>query len=118
MKSWSIKSSISARQPAQRSTTHRRGRARWSAVGAAAILVACASGGEGETTAPSETPPAPVTPTTVLPSQPGIFAAGDVTTVPFKQIVIAAGDGARAALGAFDHLVRLPALAPALAAQS
>lgn len=73
MKSWSIKSSISARQPAQRSTTHRRGRARWSAVGAAAILVACASGGEGETTAPSETPPAPVTPTTVLPSQPGIF---------------------------------------------
>ena len=51
-------------------------------------------------------------------SVPGVFAAGDVTTVPFKQIVIAAGDGARAALGAFDHLVRLPALAPALAAQS
>ena len=50
-------------------------------------------------------------------SVPGVFAAGDVTTVPFKQIVIAAGDGARAALGAFDHLVRLPALAPVLAAE-
>jgi alkyl hydroperoxide reductase subunit F len=37
---------------------------------------------------------------------PGVFAAGDVTTVPFKQIVIAAGDGAKAALGAFDHLMR------------
>jgi NADH-dependent peroxiredoxin subunit F len=36
----------------------------------------------------------------------GVFAAGDVTTVPFKQIVIAAGDGAKAALGAFDHLMR------------
>jgi alkyl hydroperoxide reductase subunit F len=36
----------------------------------------------------------------------GIFAAGDVTTVPFKQIIIAAGDGAKAALGAFDHLIR------------
>lgn len=39
-------------------------------------------------------------------SLPGVFAAGDVTTVPFKQIVIAAGDGAKAALGAFDHLIR------------
>jgi alkyl hydroperoxide reductase subunit F len=39
-------------------------------------------------------------------SVPGVFAAGDVTTVPFKQIVIAAGDGAKAALGAFDYLVR------------
>jgi len=37
---------------------------------------------------------------------PGVFAAGDVTTVPYKQIVIAAGDGAKAALGAFDHLIR------------
>jgi alkyl hydroperoxide reductase subunit F len=37
---------------------------------------------------------------------PGVFAAGDCTTVPFKQIVIAAGDGARAALSAFDHLIR------------
>lgn len=36
----------------------------------------------------------------------GVFAAGDVTTVPFKQIIIAAGDGAKAALGAFDHLMR------------
>ena len=42
---------------------------------------------------------------------PGVYAAGDVTTVPFKQIVIAAGDGAKAALGAFDHLMRSPALA-------
>jgi alkyl hydroperoxide reductase subunit F len=39
-------------------------------------------------------------------SIPGVFAAGDVTTVPFKQIIIAAGDGAKAALGAFDHLMR------------
>ena len=39
-------------------------------------------------------------------SIPGVFAAGDVTTVPFKQIVIAAGDGAKAALSAFDHLIR------------
>jgi alkyl hydroperoxide reductase subunit F len=42
-------------------------------------------------------------------SLPGVFAAGDATTVPFKQIVIAAGDGAKAALGAFDYLMRLPA---------
>jgi alkyl hydroperoxide reductase subunit F len=39
-------------------------------------------------------------------SAPGVFAAGDVTTVPYKQIVIAAGDGAKAALGAFDYLIR------------
>ncbi len=39
---------------------------------------------------------------------PGVYAAGDVTTVPFKQIVIAVGDGAKAALGAFDHLMRTP----------
>ncbi|GKT15886.1 alkyl hydroperoxide reductase subunit F [Acidovorax sp. SUPP2522] len=37
---------------------------------------------------------------------PGVFAAGDVTTVPYKQIIIAAGEGAKAALGAFDHLIR------------
>jgi alkyl hydroperoxide reductase subunit F len=42
-------------------------------------------------------------------SLPGVFAAGDVTTVPFKQIVIAIGEGAKAALGAFDHLMRTPA---------
>ncbi|MEI7786260.1 MAG: FAD-dependent oxidoreductase, partial [Betaproteobacteria bacterium] len=41
----------------------------------------------------------------------GVFAAGDCTTVPFKQIVIAAGDGAKAALAAFDHLMRLPTVA-------
>ncbi len=39
---------------------------------------------------------------------PGVFAAGDCTTVPFKQIVIAAGDGAKAALSAFDYLIRTP----------
>ena len=39
-------------------------------------------------------------------SAPGIFAAGDATTVPYKQIVIAMGDGAKAALSAFDHLIR------------
>ena len=42
-------------------------------------------------------------------SMPGVFAAGDATTVPYKQIVIAAGDGAKAALGAFDHLIRVSA---------
>jgi alkyl hydroperoxide reductase subunit F len=39
-------------------------------------------------------------------SLPGIYAAGDATTVPYKQIVIAMGDGATAALSAFDHLIR------------
>ena len=39
-------------------------------------------------------------------SQPGIFAAGDVTTVPYKQIVIAMGEGSKASLSAFDHLIR------------
>ncbi|MGE5384943.1 MAG: alkyl hydroperoxide reductase subunit F [Betaproteobacteria bacterium] len=39
-------------------------------------------------------------------SVPGVFAAGDATTVPFKQIVIALGEGAKASLAAFDHLIR------------
>ena len=39
-------------------------------------------------------------------SAPGIFAAGDCTTVPYKQIIVAAGEGAKAALSAFDHLIR------------
>ncbi|MCH8543567.1 MAG: alkyl hydroperoxide reductase subunit F [Alcanivorax sp.] len=39
-------------------------------------------------------------------SIPGIFAAGDVTTVPYKQIVIAVGEGSKAALSAFDHIIR------------
>ena len=39
-------------------------------------------------------------------SLPGVFAAGDATTAPYKQIIIAMGDGAKAALGAFDHLIR------------
>lgn len=42
-------------------------------------------------------------------SQRGIFAAGDCTTVPYKQIVIAMGAGSTAALSAFDYLIRLPA---------
>ncbi|MBL4796157.1 MAG: alkyl hydroperoxide reductase subunit F [Oleispira sp.] len=38
----------------------------------------------------------------------GIFAAGDVTTVPYKQIIIAMGEGSKASLGAFDYLIRTP----------
>ena len=45
-------------------------------------------------------------------SLPGVFAAGDCTTTPFKQIVIAAGDGSKAALSAFDYLIRQPASVP------
>jgi alkyl hydroperoxide reductase subunit F len=41
-------------------------------------------------------------------SLPGVFAAGDVTTVPYKQIIIAMGEGSKAALSAFDHLIRVP----------
>ncbi|PKL40007.1 MAG: hypothetical protein CVV44_07245 [Spirochaetae bacterium HGW-Spirochaetae-1] len=39
-------------------------------------------------------------------SVPGIFAAGDVTSVPFKQIIIAAGEGAKAALSACDYVLK------------
>jgi alkyl hydroperoxide reductase subunit F len=39
-------------------------------------------------------------------SVPGVFAAGDVTTTPYKQIVIAMGEGSKAALSAFDYLIR------------
>jgi alkyl hydroperoxide reductase subunit F len=42
-------------------------------------------------------------------SLPGVFAAGDVTTVPYKQIIVASGEGSKAALSAFDHLIRTPA---------
>jgi alkyl hydroperoxide reductase subunit F len=41
-------------------------------------------------------------------SVPGVFAAGDCTVVPYKQIVIAVGEGAKASLGAFEHLIRAP----------
>ncbi|CCK74976.1 Alkyl hydroperoxide reductase, large subunit [Oleispira antarctica RB-8] len=41
-------------------------------------------------------------------SMPGVFAAGDVTTVPYKQIIIAMGEGSKASLGAFDYLIRTP----------
>ena len=36
----------------------------------------------------------------------GVFAAGDVTTIPYKQIIMAMGDGAKAALSSFDYLIR------------
>lgn len=42
-------------------------------------------------------------------SVPGVFAAGDATTTPYKQIVIAMGEGSKAALSAFDHLIRTTA---------
>jgi len=49
-------------------------------------------------------------------SQHGIFAAGDATTAPFKQIIIAMGEGAKASLSAFDHLIRqVPVAAKAAA---
>jgi len=49
-------------------------------------------------------------------SVPGVFAAGDATTVPYKQIVIAMGEGSKAALSAFDHLIRTSAPAEESAA--
>ena len=49
-------------------------------------------------------------------SVPGVFAAGDATTVPYKQIVIAMGAGSTAALSAFDHLIRTSA--PAAVAEA
>ena len=42
-------------------------------------------------------------------SVPGVFAAGDCTTAPYKQIIIAMGEGAKASLAAFDHLIRTSA---------
>ena len=45
-------------------------------------------------------------------SMPGVFAAGDCTTVPFKQIIIAMGEGAKASLSAFDYLIRSPIAEP------
>ena len=50
-------------------------------------------------------------------SLPGVFAAGDATTVPYKQIIIAMGEGSKAALGAFDHLIRASAPVEAPAAR-
>lgn len=49
-------------------------------------------------------------------SLPGVFAAGDVTASPYKQIIIAMGSGANASLGAFDYLIRLDEKPEALAA--
>ncbi|MCA0395566.1 MAG: FAD-dependent oxidoreductase, partial [Proteobacteria bacterium] len=51
-------------------------------------------------------------------SVPGVFAAGDCTTVPYKQIVIAMGEGSKAALAAFDHLIRTSAPAALPEAQA
>ena len=44
-------------------------------------------------------------------SIPGVFAGGDCTTTPYKQIVVALGEGSRAALGAFEHMMRTPVAA-------
>ncbi|MDQ2641602.1 MAG: alkyl hydroperoxide reductase subunit F [Pseudomonadota bacterium] len=49
-------------------------------------------------------------------SVPGVYAAGDCTTVPFKQIVTAMGEGSKAALGAFEHMMRQPVEEKAAAA--
>lgn len=38
-------------------------------------------------------------------SEPGVYACGDVTTVPYKQIVIAMGEGAKASLAAYEYLL-------------
>ena len=51
-------------------------------------------------------------------SIPGVFAAGDATTEPFKQIIIAMGGGSSAALAAFDHLIRTPDPATAKAEET
>lgn len=51
-------------------------------------------------------------------SVPGVFAAGDATTAPYKQIVVAMGDGATAALSAFDYLIRLAPADPAETAKA
>lgn len=48
-------------------------------------------------------------------SMPGVFAAGDCTTVPYKQIIIAMGEGAKASLGAFDYLIRSSVVEPVAA---
>jgi alkyl hydroperoxide reductase subunit F len=42
----------------------------------------------------------------------GVYAAGDVTTVPHKQIVIAMGEGSKAALSAFDYIIRTEPVEP------
>jgi NADH-dependent peroxiredoxin subunit F len=48
-------------------------------------------------------------------SRPGLFAAGDVTNVYAEQVLIAIGEGAKAALSAYDYLLTLPIEAPATA---
>ena len=42
-------------------------------------------------------------------SEEGVFACGDVTTVPYKQIIISMGEGAKAALSASDYLMKYSA---------
>jgi alkyl hydroperoxide reductase subunit F len=46
---------------------------------------------------------------------PSVYATGDVTRVPFKQIIVAGGAGAKAALGAFDHPMRTAVPTPPVA---
>ena len=46
-------------------------------------------------------------------SMPGVFAAGDATTTPYKQIIIAMGEGSKSALSAFDYLIRQEPAIPA-----
>ena len=48
-----------------------------------------------------------VDPKTNMTSCPGIFAAGDATDVPFKQMIVAAGEGAKAALSAYEYLKQI-----------
>jgi alkyl hydroperoxide reductase subunit F len=51
-------------------------------------------------------------------SEPGIFAAGDVTTVPYKQIVISMGEGAKASLSAFEYLLKMTVVRETSATQA
>ncbi len=51
-------------------------------------------------------------------SEEGIFACGDVTTVPYKQIVVAMGEGSKASLAAFDYLLMNPAPSEELAEET
>ena len=64
---------------------------------------------------PPERWPGGLPPASLETTVPGVFAAGDCTTVPYKQIVVSLGAGATASLSAFDHLIRTSAPAKAMA---
>ncbi len=49
-----------------------------------------------------------VDPKTNMTKTPGLFAAGDATHIPYKQIIIACGEGAKAALSAYYYLSKKP----------